>query len=129
MSAFGPKRTWHQRHPLRLGSVLKGLRYFRQCVGNQLFCVKSGQRGKRSLGVVGYLLKRAHPVAESLQPVGVPAQEFFRSQNSPLDDVDELVEVDGFVFGDGGLQEEGVEIRDAIEVAVLEYGKLRKTHP
>ena len=39
-----------------------------------------------------------------------------------------LVEVDGFVFGDGGLQEEGVEISDAVEVAALELGELRQSH-
>lgn len=75
------------------------------------------------LEVVGHGFEGAVAVAELGEAEGVGHQEAFGAEVGPLEDVDEFVEVEGFVINQVFLHEVGVQVGDAGGVQVFEAGK------
>ena len=70
-----------------------------QSFGNQLFGVEFGSRSHEPrFRFVGHRFKWAVFVAEALQSIGVQIQKSLRPKNSPLNHVNEFLEIYCFIF-------------------------------
>jgi len=75
------------------------------------------------LEVVGHGFEGAVAIVELGEAEGVVQQEALGAEVGPLEDVDEFVEVEGFIHHQRFLHEIGVQVGDAGGVQVFEVGK------
>lgn len=78
------------------------------------------------LEVVGHGFEGAVAILELSEAEGVVHQETFGAEVGPLEDVDEFVEVEGFIHHQRFLDEISVQVGDAGGVQVFKIGKGRE---